>query len=250
MKPQILYSLLCVACCSGAPAPGECPDDNVLGAGYTVAEVPEVGRFWLDDKPGLAKKFLRSGKAWEPHIVDYISKHVDPGSTVVDVGAHIGSITVPLAHAVGPSGRVYAFEPETKNHKVLCANVALNELQNVTVLRIALGDRGGTVAMETSPRGDGLAKVTPGDEVPLRTLDSFGLTDVSLIKIDVEGYGAHVLRGAEKTIHTSQPAIIIEIGGGEERGGVRELIHSYGYTLQLLQWHDHLALWNEEGGDG
>ena len=52
------------------------------------------------------------------------------GSTVIDVGANIGDLTLPLARAVGDSGRVYAIESHPENFNILCANLALNSIQN------------------------------------------------------------------------------------------------------------------------
>ena len=63
---------------------------------------------------------------------------IEPGDVVVDVGADIGALTVPLARAVGPAGRVLAFEPQPTVFQNLCANLALNDLLHVQAFNAAL----------------------------------------------------------------------------------------------------------------
>jgi tRNA G37 N-methylase Trm5 len=56
---------------------------------------------------------------------------LNPGDTVLDIGANIGDLTVPMAQMVGDSGSVYAFEANRSNFNYLCADLALNDLANV-----------------------------------------------------------------------------------------------------------------------
>jgi hypothetical protein len=108
-------------------------------AEYEIYEVPAIGsRFYVDDNPANVKKRLRSGKAHEPDMLREFGRHVIPGSTVLDVGAHIGALSIPLARRVGPEGHVYAFEPQRKIFRELVYNIRLNELTNVTPLRFAV----------------------------------------------------------------------------------------------------------------
>ena len=68
---------------------------------YEIAEVPGLGRFYVDDNPALVKQALRAGEPWEPYVIEAITEHVAPGDTVLDIGAHVGSLTVPIARVVG-----------------------------------------------------------------------------------------------------------------------------------------------------
>jgi len=239
---------------------------------YEIVEIPQVGKFCLDDNPSAVKVVFRRGKPWSPFILDEVRKYVVPGSTAVDVGAHIGSIAIPMARAVGEDGVVYAFEPEAKSHAELVANLALNELGNVRPLKIALGEEAGTVSMRTTPV-DGISwvaeddenrpveseyararkalerhpEVKTGEDLELRTLDSFDLQNVSFIKVDVEGYGVPVLRGASKTIRRWHPVIVIEVSRAELDQGALTILEGEGYALQPISGADYLAVWNDPG---
>jgi FkbM family methyltransferase len=232
-----------------AAAPAGCETAPELGDSYREYTVPGVGKFLLDDNPGLVKRFLRQGRPWEPHIVDAIRISVPEGSTVVDVGAHVGSLTLPMAKAVGEKGKVYAFEPQHLVHAELCKSVELNDYKNVHVLRAALGESTGTVSMNTKPGRDGISRVGPGDSVPLKTLDSFELRDVSFIKIDVEGYGVPMLRGALETIRRWHPVIVIEMGREWEEGA-QPLLEGMGYDFRQLRAVDYIATWQGEPATG
>jgi FkbM family methyltransferase len=216
---------------------------------YQIHDVPELGRFYLDDNPAGVKKQLRSGKRWEEHLIDQFERHVVPGSTVLDVGAHIGSHTIALARLVGPSGRVYAFEPQKKVFRELVYNLRLNEVSNATPLRFAVSSEPGVLEMNPIRGADGQVSIgAGGDEVEARTIDSFGFSDVSLIKIDVEGHQLPVLEGAERTIRAHRPAIVIEIGR-EQRKETKRKLREYGYRFRRIAFYDFIALHerSEEG---
>ena len=88
------------------------------------------------------------------------------GSTVVDVGANIGDLTVPLARTVGDSGRVYAIESHPDNFNILCANLALNAIRNTKPLNVfvASGEAADTAAKvgASGLRQPGVEAAIPG----------------------------------------------------------------------------------------
>ncbi len=182
-------------------------------------------------------------------------KYTKPGTIAVDLGAHIGTQTLLLARAVGPEGRVFAFEPQWKMFRELVWNLTLNDCNNVTVLRCAVGDANRTVQLDPPiPENEGARTIGKGSETaPMRTLDSFGLENVSMIKIDVENYEERVLNGARETILRNKPVMHVEILGHKQKlkqMGINDIyktriiiqqIKALGYSVQEVAG-DYLAL--------
>jgi FkbM family methyltransferase len=149
----------------------------------------------------------------EPEI-DLLPELVAKGRRAIDVGANFGEYTYALARLVP---RVEAFEPLAG----CAAAIEAARLPGARVHRVALSDRDGERTLHLPVR-DGRADtpsasfVDPGGtrertSVPVRTLDSYGFTDVGLIKIDVEGHESAVLAGATDTLRTCRPVLIVEI---------------------------------------
>lgn len=218
---------------------------------YSVA----IGKFYVDDDKDMIKSAIVRNLVWDPHLLRLFPQYVKPGTTVVDAGAHIGVHTVPLARLVGSKGRVYAFEPQRKIYRELVFNLRLNGIDNVVPLRFALGHTTGITEMNrTDAANEGSTAVGSGGErVEMRTLDSFGLRNVSLIKIDVEHFEDFLLEGAQLTIMRYRPVILIEIMGGhyydrsppEIRAridGTKARLQSLGYKVTPIAAHDYLAL--------
>ncbi len=214
-----------------------------------------IGKFYVDDDKDMIKSAIVRNLVWDRHLLELFPKYVKPGTTVVDAGAHIGVHTVPLARLVGSKGRVYAFEPQRKIYRELVFNLRLNGIDNVVPLRFALGHTTGVTEMNTAvPGNEGGTHVgAGGDRVELRTLDSFGLRNVSLIKIDVEHFEDYLLEGAQLTIARYRPVILIEIMGGHfyadatpqaraRIDGTRARLEALGYKVSHIYAHDYLAL--------
>lgn len=222
---------------------------------YRVAEVPGLGRFYLDDIYDYIKNELRSGKPWDPHLLPVLQKHIKPGSTVLDVGAHIGTMSIPMSRWVGPEGRVYSFEPQKKIYRELVKNLEINRITNVVPLRFAAGDRSAIIEMGRSPkRNEGHTSIGHGgDRAELRTLDSFGFRNLSLVKIDVESHENEVIDGARETLLAQHPVVLLEIMGGfdHDKAGAKlrkqidttiAKLEELGYEVSRIQSWDYLAL--------
>lgn len=184
---------------------------------YRIIESTCQGKFFID-KGDYIKNILASPRIWEEEIIDLIQKYAKPNTITIDIGAHIGTHTMMMSRCVGKDGVVIAFEPQAKLHRELFMNLKLNKCKNVLPLHSALGSYTGTAYMEPErPNNQGyrcISSKQPTEQIPITTLDSFQLTSVSLIKIDVESYELEVLQGAYNTIMNNKPVIIIEIGGG------------------------------------
>lgn len=178
--------------------------------------------------------------AFAEHEIEQLEQFLVPGDTVIDAGANIGALTVPMARRVGPSGRVFAFEPQRLVFQVLTANVALNSLSNVETVHAACGERGGWIDV---PAFDGrdhsvgslsLAGQPSGEPVRLVAIDDYALGAVRLIKADVEGMEIDVLRGARRTIARCRPILYLENEQSEKSAALIKEAEGMGYRLW---WH-------------
>ncbi len=166
---------------------------------------------------------------------------VRPGDTVLDIGANIGAHTVVLANRVGPTGTVYAFEPQRLVFQTLCANIALNSLINTHCLQVALGEAPGSVtvpvfnyAQVNNYGGVSMDMFETGEKVPAITLDSLELPACRFIKLDVEGMEIKALQGAVRTIERLQPILYVEDDRLEKSEALRQFIDSLDYDMY---WH-------------
>jgi FkbM family methyltransferase len=166
---------------------------------------------------------------------------VQPGRTVLDVGANIGAHSVDLSRLVGPTGTVHAFEPQRLMFQLLCANVALNSCANVFTHQTAVGASCGAILVPTLDPAEahnygGLSLLGPGsgEAVLVKTIDSLELRDCQFIKIDIEGMETEALRGAAATIERFRPILYVENDRLASSTQLIGLLQQYGYRLY---WH-------------
>ena len=142
---------------------------------------------------------------------------VDEGMTVIDIGANIGYFTLIAAKLVGPSGKIFAFEPDPYNYALLKRNVKINGYDNVFLVQKAISDKVGNTKLFLDPlRERSSILYQCGKEmivVDTTTLDEF-LADkgcfVDIIKMDIEGAETLALQGGEKTIKENNVKLIME----------------------------------------
>jgi FkbM family methyltransferase len=166
----------------------------------------------------------------------------------IDIGANLGEWAVPLAKAVGQGGRVLCCEPNPSVAAALQSTLAINNLTQAQVLPVAvsMADGNGCLAIDAADSGQSRLADT-GIAVRLHSLDSLvaeaALERIDLIKIDVEGHEAAVLRGAADTLARYRPALIFESGheSSIDRERIADLLTAQGYEL-VAALHDYGAL--------
>jgi FkbM family methyltransferase len=196
----------------------------------TNLEVPVEGGFRLcvDTTEGIGRVLVISG-IWEPQVTALFQRILSAGDVCVDIGANAGYFTLLASRLVGPRGHIYAFEPAPKNYAQLTANLKLNEVSNVTALNVAAGaaeadglleDRSPGQAMRSMIRHGSVDVGSPSaTAVPVRpvasVLESADRGRLRLVKVDVEGYEAEVLRGLEPVFEAgARPDVIVEVHAG------------------------------------
>jgi FkbM family methyltransferase len=168
----------------------------------------------------VAKDYFNTG-FYERGYIDWaIHNFVSENKNVIDIGAHIGWYTTAFAKK---ANHVYSFECSPKSFNYLCANIALNNLDyKVTKYNCALSNESGTtpyyIRDPNDGGGNGISKFENDNinntlyiNVPKNTLDSYQLTNIEFIKIDVEGHEKEVLEGSIETIkRNNYPKILFE----------------------------------------
>jgi FkbM family methyltransferase len=200
---------------------------------------------------GLADRGL-----YEPEVSWIYPYLLSPGDVVVDGGAHVGYLSLLAARCVGALGRVHAFEPVRATNAALAANVALNGLRNVTVNRLALADRPGTMDLEVPIDPNGTALLAWGasvvrlgrgasETVDMVTLDEYaasrGIDRLRLVKLDLEGGERRAIEGMRDLLRSGRVSYLVcELNkfladaAGERYDAVREALDGYGYRCYAL----------------
>ncbi len=186
---------------------------------------------------------------YEPELQAALRKFLRPGSTVYDVGANIGYITLMMAHNVGPSGQVFAFEALPVNVERIQKNVALNKLANINVISAAVIDRVGPVSFfvhDSVGMGKAAGSIGRREEqykaeisVDGLSLDEFiyeqGHPQPDAVKMDIEGGEVLALPGMIRLLREAHPILFLELHGPESEKVAWDTLTGCGYTLYAMQ---------------
>jgi FkbM family methyltransferase len=151
-----------------------------------------------------------------------------PGDVVLDVGAQFGDFALLCAKGLGAK-RVVAFEPHPENFRILQKNLALNGEVRVEAEKVLVSDRNDADTTISGSRTVQTSGAGPRLQVQSRTLDSYGFSQVSLLKIDVEGYELQVLEGARDLLQRLHPRVILETHSLRLDRAVDDFLRERGY---------------------
>ena len=226
---------------------GRIPSRWVSSSG--AHHVSRNGLNWvLDLEDNLQKRLYLVG-SYESLTLDAIFAKLRPDDVVLDVGANIGAIALPIAKKLRGSGHVIAVEPAKDTAARLRMHVAMNGLNTlVDVIEVALSDREGEARLLLGDFGPGdigtrtLEGDLPpdGDPVRIMTGDSLrrqlGVDRFDVIKVDVEGHERFVLSGLTETFTISPPRLVVleVVAEHQKRAGgspqlLLNLMRSMGY---------------------
>lgn len=213
--------------------------------GYTVEVDPRIEASWLLG-------------THEPAVGTALQALLQPGDTAYDIGAHKGYFSLLMARC-GAQGKVFAFEPDPDNYRVLNKNIALNKVNNVIAMSLAVSDSIGVASFARGPlheryqghvvdrraghshpdEGRGHCE-NPGparDTITVKTvtLDHLAyeknLPLPDLIKIDVEGHESQVLAGARCLLARARPLVLCEIHNHTTAEEVWKILCEFGYLV-------------------
>lgn len=187
--------------------------------------------------------FLKSGTYWDEWMLKYFKLFYKPNTNMLDIGAHIGTNSLLMSEVISNECLIYSFEPLYDD---ICEkNIKDNNKEDIIKLfKCGLGEDNYKINKPIINRKeknnfggvsiaffhDGYRKEYPEniEKIEVKTLDNFVLENISLIKLDVEGYELNVLRGATETLCKSNfPVIIIELWEDEGWRGETEKLSQY-----------------------
>lgn len=214
-------------------------------AGFTTVPLYGGGKLLIDVERS-AEMYYTGCLDW--NVQHYLLSNCAAGAVVLDIGASIGEYTVPLAHHVGPSGHVYAFEVLPVKFQLLEKNIRLNQLANVTPIHCALGQHSGELAVPFRDELVNYSLASKADRtmtVPAMSLDEFiekyDLSSVALISMDAEGSEGAILKGGYRTLQRRKVrALCCEINPvllellDSSAAEVYALLKSAGYRIHKL----------------
>ena len=211
-------------------------------------------RYHLDLREGIDFSIYLLG-SFEPGTHNTLKKLVKPGDTVFDIGANMGAHTLALAQSVGPTGKVFAFEPADFAFEKLCRNLALNsDLQACTfpqqiLLGASLSEQrepeiyaSWPLESDASSHPKHRGRLVSTSRATVDTLDAFvarqGISALNLIKIDVDGHELPVFQGATETLRQFHPVLVMEMSPyihaehGHDFAEFVALLKNAGYALK------------------
>jgi hypothetical protein len=172
---------------------------------------------YVHDKPSdfVSMMIHKKRTFYESDLLDFLLRKYPAQKNMVDVGANIGNHSLFFVKYM-KCAHVFAFEPIAENVNVFQANLKAYT-RKCTLFEQALSDHRGSMQLYNTQADDfgGFSlhqeeKSINVAEIEVKPLDDFGLTDVTLIKIDVENHENEVLRGAKRTIEENRPVIVLE----------------------------------------
>lgn len=210
------------------------------GKTRVVVDVKGGARFWV--RVNTSDR-LMIWEVWNARTYDDNRIPIREGDTIVDIGAHIGSFSVRAAR-LAHRGRVYAFEPSSKNFELLTENRLLNDLGNLYIEKCAISAMNGQMTLYT-PAGNAIMGSLLQDTsshtetVQVRTIDSIvaehGIARIDLLKMDVEGAEYDILFNCSNETLMKIRRVVMEYhefeGEKRNRLDLARLLEAHGFHV-------------------
>jgi FkbM family methyltransferase len=175
---------------------------------------------------------------YEAEVQSALARHLSPGDTALDVGAHLGFFSLLLSRLVGSEGKVISVEADPFMGRHLEGNLDLNGTGNVAVVRAAAG----TVAVErrfSQGEGGGIGHLAADGDIAVAgtTLDLLAerFRNPKLVKVDVEGAELEVLEGGSRLLAEHHPVLVVEVHDGRIQHEASALLNGLEYEVSFVR---------------
>jgi tetratricopeptide (TPR) repeat protein len=179
-----------------------------------LADVAEMRagllRFMPDDAP-IGRALAYAGE-WLPEGLEILGRFVRPGMTLVEAGADVGALTVPLARMIGHDGTLLAYEDRPMQRRLLADNLKLHGLPHASVMLRRLG----------APTPNGFTS-------DRETIDDLGLARLDGLKLGLRVDVPDILAGATDTLWRCRPWIMAELVGEDALAPTCDVLRAHGY---------------------
>lgn len=203
-----------------------------------IKETPDGSVLYNKNDTYIGKSVELYGR-YQVEELKLFDKYVQEGDSVLDIGANIGTHTLWFANKVGNTGWVGAFEPQRLIFQTLCANMALNSIQNVDCRHLGVGSLRRLVKVpplnpldKNNFGGLSIQDHMEGEDVAICPIDDMGLVRCDFIKIDVESMEPEVLHGGVNTIAKCRPIIYLELDREENIKIVEVMLEELKYSAE------------------
>ncbi len=219
---------------------------SASGEKHIALDLAGVAKICLPDTYEVMSRYVIEEQGdWFEDEIRFVRKLLQAGQTAIDVGANYGVYTLSMAGLVGPSGRIYSFEPDPATATLLRESTAINGYEQVEVIERAVSDskRRSYFRIENNSELNRLLDESEAESsdggVDVTTLDDcrkeFGWGAVDFIKIDAEGQEPQVVRGAPGLLSEASPLVMAEYKHGQEINyAVIEEFNRLGYKTYRL----------------
>jgi FkbM family methyltransferase len=223
----------------------DCSNCLIRGSGGLRLSFPSL-------KDPIAFEWLINGR-YEGDTLDFIISLLKIGDTVLDVGANVGTVAIPIAKSIGVSGNVVCVEASPTIFQYLQSNITNNNITNIRAICTLVGETDGEQVKfydaPTTSFGMGGRSRYPGYQESIviskrvdTILEETALSPPRIMKIDVEGYELNVLRSAERALRSEQsPIVIFEFNDWSEKnagfpvGAAQDYLVGLGFRLHTLE---------------
>jgi FkbM family methyltransferase len=200
---------------------------------------------WIHLNPLYEMEYLEGN--YEAPVERILLSNLRPGTVFYDIGAHIGVFSLIAARNLGSHGSVFVFEPDPSNVRRIKEHASRNQLDAIRIIPKALCSTVGHQCFQRASvqscmnrgvlAGDNSAIGESTIEVETTTLDAIGQEYAlpNLIKIDVEGSEAAVLRGGEEIFRLAKPLLVCEIHHEQASSDVTGWLQARGYIFHWLE---------------